>query len=272
MSNAAKDKMEELEKVIDDEIFKQPHTLLFSWAFHSNVNTDRISITTAILRGQNIQPRSQKGGERKHDYIFYLNDILNKYMERMNDIWAQAPIALKYEPEKTEFLSCLCFSLAPLRERMRTLVASRGSDCRRTPATVREKMSPKLFFLLCGDYADRTTCTASTISIVFRNPCELDFLFPPTSEDLLRDGTRHPHFGHLMTSRWYQQMYDDVTASNPHPDTVLRALSWEVSGYLSLRFFRRSNTTFMVDCMWTGKNKRASGKGSANGSEWIEPY
>jgi len=270
VSDEAKVEMEKRNRENDEPDFVQPHKLLFSWALAANINTDRYTITLGILRGENVHARKQEKGEKRFDYIYYLNDLLERYMVHLNLLWANTPAQLQQPHIASDYLHMKAFALDPLRERMRTLVASRGSDLRATPPQVKVLFPPKLFFLLCADLKTRAACTPATISIPFEEACELDFLFTPTMDDLSVDGTHHPHFGHQLTMRWHTQTFDDCDASDPHPVDrevmIPRALRWRVAGVVVLRFNRRSNN-LSVQCCWVGEHKRASGVGA--GDEWV---
>lgn len=260
--------MEKIKRELSDPGFVQPHPLLFSWAFSAKVNTDRASITLAILRGQNVQPRAQEKGEKRDAYIYYLNDTLERYMEYQNKQIGSWPAACCLPSVLLPLVHVREFFLQPLQERLRALVASRGSDCRSTPAAVKTTFPPHLFFLLCSEYNvfSLASVTPATLSLVFDSALELDFLFPPTQYDLTVDGTVHSYFGHPLVSRWYCQTFDDpgsVDRDAEIESMIPRSLHWEVQGCVVLQFSRRLNT-LRVQCVWKGKHMRVGY------TDWIE--
>lgn len=270
--------MIEVNRITDEPDFVQPHPMFFSWAFHADLDTDHIRVTLAILRGQNVHPRARKLGESKDEYIFFLNGEVELYMQDRNRMWESWPQQWKADPMLvTDMLHAYSFSLDPLRERMRILVASRGSDIRSTPPHVKASLSPKLFFTLFHDFKDRAAVTsAGVVSVPFACARDIDFLLRPSSQDLATDNLGdHPVFGHdISCTRWHSQAFDADNASDPHPDTgapVYRALCWRVLGAVTVKFSLKSNMLF-VQCSWGGMHKRASGPGSGstiNDGDWI---
>jgi len=264
--------MEEIAKEVDDPDFVQPHPLVFSWCFASGIDTDYHIITKAILRGESIQPRSQQTGEKKDDYIFFLNSMLEDYMKERNLLWQSWPEEWRTNvPLATELLHSYAVALDPLRERMRALVRTRGSDTRFTPATVKSVMQPKLFFLLMEAWKDDAVMGGTSIDIAFTEASQIDFLLRPTTDDLRCDGTFHPLFHHPLYSRWYHQTFDADNATDPHPTTrapVPRPLRWRVTGAVLVRFFLRTNSLH-IHCTWEGSHKRASGLGGGFNTGWT---
>ena len=260
VSETAIDRMRIIRGELGDETFVQPHPLFFSWALEADIDTDHIDVTLGILKGENLSP-PPRSGQSKDNYIFMLNDFVETHMQRWNAIWDMWPDTYKHPSVAREMVHTKSFMLDPMRERMRALVASRGSDQRFTPTTLRFDMSPKLFFLLFGGFAAVTTLTATRIDVPFPHASDLDFLFTPTLADLAVDGGVHPYFGHLLCSRWYYQTFDatnavDVDATGAH---IPRALDWEVTGAVTMHFFRASNT-LTVSCSWIGKHKTANAR------------
>ena len=277
VSDSARHRMIEVNQITDEPDFVQPHPLFFSWAFHARLDTDHIRITLAILRGQNVHPRARKVKESKDDYIFFLNGEVELYMQDRNRLWESWPLHWKTDtPLATDLLHAYSFSLDPLRERMRQLVASRGSDLRATPAHVKACLAPKLFFILFHDFKDRAAVTAAgVVSVPFVCARHLDFLLRPSPGDLATDQLGdHPFFGHDMScTRWHTQAFDADNASDPHPVTsepIFRALMWRVLGHVTVKFSLKSNQLF-IQCCWGGMHKRASGAGAGllNDGDWI---
>ena len=277
ITDAANAAMEKIKRELKNPAFQQPHPLLFSWAFNAKVDTDRHFITAAILRGQNVQPRRRLTGETLENYIFYLNDMVELLMEERNRLWDSWPRAWKLDTHlANDLLHCYAFVLDPLRERMRLLVASEGSDLRHTPSTVKATMSPKLFFTLFQEHRRRSTLAAGggSVTVPFESAACLDFLLRPTSDGiaLQRTPRLHPFFGHPLSSLWYNQTFDASNATDPHPDTpevaAPRALHWVVDGCVTVVFSLTANTIF-INCTWTGTHKRASGLGGGRDSDWV---
>jgi hypothetical protein len=162
------------------------------------------------------------------------------------------------------------FAFNPLREKLRKLVASRDSDLRYTTnSSVGVTLPPKAFFIAFSAYAATANMTSTKVSVLFRSARELDFIFPPTDDDLAVDGIVHPYFGHPVLSRWHEQTFDDPNAVDQDPDTALdirRSLYWKVKDDLFVIFHRRSNT-FCVQCTWVGAERRA-GHPNAKDEQW----
>ena len=137
------------------------------------------------------------------------------------------------------------FSLFPLREKLRKLVASRESDLRFTPSSLAVPCPLELFFVLFQKDFVRVATTQATFCLVYEAAEELDFLLPPSDKDLQTNGTNHAYFGHNTQSRWYNQFFDANNASDMSPNTgedVPRALHWAVLGSVFANYNRRCNT------------------------------
>lgn len=232
--------------------------LLFSWALVADINTDHVTVTQGILRGENVPVPLQPTGMKKSDYIFLLNDTLEKYMLHWNSVYHRWPPLWKENADM--MLHASKFTFFPLQKRLRALVASRNSDARVTPTTLRLDLSPKAFFIAFAEHMGSATIDMTKIEIVFDDPADLDFVFPPTAEDLAADGTKHPFYNHDVHSRWYSQTFDVTNATDVDPRTGLplaRSAFWRVHGAVIVQFFRRANTLGVV-CQWKGSERRIS--------------
>ena len=266
VSSRAERKLDSIRKELRDMEFQQPCMLLFSWALEADINTDKHNLTLAILRGENVTINGTWKGRKGNEFIAHVNMVLEEYMRRWNAIYESWP--LSWRDNAAEMCHAQKFAFDPLRERLRTLVASQGSDARSTPSTLRVEITPKAFYIALADHHDRAISNATRVDILFDAPSDLDFMLCPTLQDLT-DSPPHNYFGHDMMSRWYSQMFDASNASDVDPATglnVARALWWRVEGAVTLVYFRKTNT-MTVEATWIGCHKSAAQQDRAL---WIE--
>ena len=263
----------------------QPHPYVFYWAKTYNIQTDSIKVIKAVLISENLKPRSCRcvwtinfvcfylivfcrRGEKRENYIFYLNQMLDDYLKLLNERMDTWPNHWASPNIFRDMVNAFQFQFGKLHKQMRTLVRQKQSDRNTTPSNACVEIPPSVYFAVTRGIGDATFVSKNMIASCEVTSRDLDCIFIPTEEDRATDGKVHPHYHHSIQSRWYDQYYDLDTVSTVEGALVPWAANMRVDERHGVSLEYNLHTyKFRIDCIWTGRYKRPNQK---DWDTWIE--
>jgi hypothetical protein len=243
---------------------EQPHRALFCWATQAGVDTDQHDLVKMILiaegrvdirervKGKKVASDNNNkfvlvGGESRKEYVFFLNEELNNFIQA-NDYEATGALPVVDRSILLEFESrtYLNHSLHQLQCRLRNVVSGKTQrpllDFGHTITAVIPLHC--VVYLLPKEVLDCfVQAGAGDGGVVHPRlvaPVQdlelLDSLFPPNQEDLASDTTEDPVFKHSTKQRWWCHHRTNPSRRNIVQDGVqlfydLRRGEMYVSGY-----------------------------------------